>query len=187
MKALTSGVGIPHAFIADSESVQFARSLTMENAKFLRAVIRLQQTFGEQLSEFIRLLWKNEYSEEKQEIKNIDKNKDDKKSNKKKFDDIDIIDNIDPNDITVLFPSPAALNSSNLNDQISNTQTIIEYISDITVGTDDDKKAVKFKHELAKKFLTNIPWDVVDQIVKDIEMSKAKDNLTKGEEPESQY
>jgi len=194
MKALTSGVGIPHAFIADSENVQFARSLTMENAKFLRTVIRIQQTFGEQASELVQKLWENEYDEETKEkepktgsSKDTTSIKESEKKPTEKISDSDFVASINASDIIVKFPSPAALNTTNLSEQISNTQTVIDYITEITIGTDDEKKTLAFKHEMAKKLLTNIPWEMVEEILKKMDVDASKEGLSKGKEEETDY
>jgi hypothetical protein len=60
-KAIISGMGVPAAFLGYSEEVAFARSLSMDNGRFLRRTVRLQKHYGQQASQLVRILYENEY------------------------------------------------------------------------------------------------------------------------------
>ena len=191
MKALTAGTGIPHAFIADSEAVQFARSLTMENAKFLRSVVRRQQNYGEQFSILIQILYRNEYGDiEAQESTDKEKKKKTKKTEaekiEKKVDSNDAVVLIDIYKLFVRFPPPASLNVTNLSDQINNMSIVMDFLVSLTVGDNDEAKVRYFRLAMAKELMTTIPWDKVEKILKEVEEKKAKKTLDRkdGEDEE---
>jgi hypothetical protein len=196
MKGLTSGVGIPHAFIADSESVQFARSLSMENAKFLRAVVRLQKKFGKQFSHLLQLLWRNEYElsdpvdvqkgtvlppSESEET--VVPQSDTDEINEEDIEDIHIV----IEKLRIVFPSPASLNTTNTNEQISASQSIIDFIASIVCGpegeTDADMLVRAMKMEVAKKYVRLIDWDEVMEMLKAAKKNKIQFKLDEEDKP----
>jgi hypothetical protein len=60
-KAIIAGTGVPAAFLGYSEEIAFARSLTMDNGRFLRRVIRHQKHYGSSATQVVQALWRNEY------------------------------------------------------------------------------------------------------------------------------
>jgi hypothetical protein len=226
LKALTAGVGIPHAFIADTDTIQFAKTLTMENAKFLRSVVIKQRTYGDQFSQMLRILYRNEYDAEQRDIGSIEKDEekdinkheeddfkngikgkmflksdDDKKKKKKKSDeeknkkkdeedknnngikdededDIEI-SLIDRDLIYIRFPSPASLNTTNMSEQIGNTTGILDFLTEITVGSSDENLARGFKERLARELIKTVPWDKIDRIIEDMKVESVRKALKK--------
>jgi len=152
MKGLLSGVGIPSSFVGELENVQFAKSLAQENSRFLRGVIRYQKKYGEQFSELVSKLYNNEYPDE---------------------------DGIDE-ELVASFPSPASLNTTNLSEQISNAGGVIDYITEISVGRDDDKVVNAFKKEISKDFLPSVPWNRIDEVLQVLKKDAMKEKIKTG-------
>jgi hypothetical protein len=166
LKTLNSGVGIPHAFVNDSESVQFARSLTMENAKFLRSVIRKSKKFTEQFTELLQKLYINEFD-------NYNGYSDETGKESEEIDKIDI------ENIFIKFPSPAALNMTNLNEQINNSSTIVDQLSNLLVEDENDMKLMKkVKLGIAKNYISLVDWDIMADILTKAKQDNIKENLT---------
>ena len=173
LKTLTSGIGVPHAFIADSEQVQFAKSLTMENAQFLRRVVTYGKCFSRQFSHLMQILYVNEYLSnlynqdgiKKEDID--DKKKDSKKKDKeeKKIKNLLNDEKIDIDDIRVVFPTPLSLSNTSMGEQIQGVTSIIDYMTELFVGTDDQQLTRTYKLMLAKKLIKSLPWEEAAELV----------------------
>lgn len=160
LKAMISGLGIPPEFLSYSEQTEFARSLAMQNGKFVRAIIVKQKIFAEQFSTLMRLLYENEFL-----------NNDNDKNNDNKF---------DTNRIRVEFPSPSSLNMTNLSEQISNSTQIIDFITNTLVGENetDEKLKTEVKREVSKKILPSFDWDMYEDLLTKCKANVTKENLT---------
>jgi hypothetical protein len=60
-KTMISGMGVPASMLNYAEEIDFARSISMANGKFVRSVVRLQRGMGESFSSVFRRLYRNEY------------------------------------------------------------------------------------------------------------------------------
>ena len=177
-KAIIGGMGVPAAFVGYSEEVAFARSLTMDNGRFLRRVIRHQKHFGRAASRLFRMLWRNEFStlEElvggEREGESAEKKGTDKKE--------DPLHDLDVNKISVIYPSPATLNMTNLADAINQGEPVAEFIvNNVGNGKEDDVKG-ELKRMVLKDLMPQIHWNKYEDMLVAAEEKAARDKAIKG-------
>jgi hypothetical protein len=60
-KNIIAGTGVPASMVSAAEDVPFARSLSMDNGRFVRRTVRHQRHYGNQASQLVRMVYKNEY------------------------------------------------------------------------------------------------------------------------------
>lgn len=140
LNTLISGMGIPKEFLSITDQTEFARSLAMQNGKFVRSIIVKQKVFAEQFTQFIRLLYENEFDNSK----------------------------VDSDKIKIEFPSPASLNMTNLNEQIGNSQTTIQFFLDTLIGEQTEENKEKYaiaKRVFTKEILSNFDWEKWETIL----------------------
>ena len=158
-KAMISGMGIPASFLSYADEMEFARSVSMMNGMFLRMIVGYQKSLGDAFSETYRTLYKNEYG-------NIAANTEDE--NKSIIFDYDLIE--------AVFPCPATLNMTNLNEQIGSSQTVVEYVLNTLIGTSDqneDKRDYLTK-EVTKDIMTNIDWAHYEEMLDRYKVEKVE-------------
>jgi hypothetical protein len=182
-KAMISGMALPSSLIQETDQVDFARSLAMINGRFLRSVISLGKQFGFFFTEIFVKLYKNEYGNE---IINDTLNKQkDKNENNNLF--------IDYTKISVKFPSPAALNMTNLLDIIGSARDISDFITTNIVGQNaGDKTRDRVYRIITKELVKNIDWDKFEKLVKENKINEIEDELERkiekaGNEGEEEY
>ena len=163
-KSIIAGTGVPAAFVGYSEEIAFARSLTMDNGRFLRRVIKHQTYCGRSATDLVRLLWENEFTDlkdrEKNEIQD-DENEDNKEKNVKEETntDTDGKNVVKASSIVVKFPSPATLNISNLTEQMQQVDTYSDFIGRVMIGdTEDANYKRSFIESVVKDLLPSVPW-----------------------------
>ena len=147
-KAIIGGMGVPAAFVGYSEEVAFARSLTMDNGRFLRRVVRHQKHYGRAMTQLIRILWKNEYNDLEELLgskRKVGTDEERKKSEEvgseetqdsKARDTMEELE-VDVDKIFVRYPSPATLNMTNLSDAINIGQPIADFIVETIASTEE--------------------------------------------------
>lgn len=160
-RSIITGMNCPATYIDATTEVDFARSLTMMNNPFVRAIINDQEEASEFFSNVVRALYKNEFSNKE------------KKRRRKKSDNV-LVDNFDVEKIFLRFPSPIYLLLGNLNDQINNAQGTMEFITGLYFPEDPsgqsndlahERRKTNFKKRLAKEsFLQTMDWDKFDKI-----------------------
>jgi hypothetical protein len=180
-----SGIGLPAAYLTEVDNVDFAKALSMQNARFIRDIVSEQNTFGYGYSELLKKLYMKEFAAELSSKGNDDDSNGKEKTTTRLFD----VDSIEAR-----FPSPVSLNMTNLNDQIGNLTTLIDALSEVIDVKSEDKDAATpiFKREMFRKYLPNVNWEDVDGIVakvkKEILTSKIKAKQPEGdgsEEPDA--
>ena len=182
-KSIITGMNVPSTYIDASSEIDFARTLTMSNNPFVRAIINDQDEFGEFFSNVIRELYRNEYGNEKKKRRRRS-SKVPTKIAKNKISEISDV-NIDS--ISIRFPTPIYLVLGNTNEQIQNSQNIIEFITsyyfpDDPTGQnnsyDRELQKAKFKKRLAKQhFLQTMDWKQYDKIFEDIIIESNKEAI----------
>lgn len=174
-KSMVAGTGTPASFVNDSESVQYARSLSMENAKYLRGCVRRQGPYGDQASELFQRLFVNEYIDDLEDSKKLEG----KKGREDELENVKLFEKIAIQSLRLDFPSPASLNTTNISDQISSADPIISSILQIMFGEGSESKPQykAMKKMLAKKFIKNIDWDEIEEMFKQAEIDSAKESL----------
>lgn len=169
LRSAISGTGVPYNFIDASNDIDFARSLAMQNQGFVKKVIIYQKLFGEYFTKIARKLWDNEFiiSNEDKHIKQV------KEENSEE-------NTINSQDILVSFPAPAALNINTVNEQLSSSEQLMTYLSELYYGDEEVEERRVFKKNLAKNiYLKNIDWDLVEKVFKESKVDLIEDKLKK--------
>lgn len=163
-KSMLNGIGVPPSLIDSLENVDYARTLSAQNANFLRSVIKYQKKYTKPFSILFRKLYDNEF-----------KFSSDKKEDK---DSLDINTDL----IMVEFPSPATLNSSNLSDQIQvangNADTILNALEPQKLdGSNNDEREI-IRGEILKDLLPAVDWEKYKKILNTKKMEIIKNNVS---------
>jgi hypothetical protein len=170
LKAQISGMGCPSTFIDYTEQVEFAKTLTMQNGKFIRSTINYQKSYGEQWSKFLRILYKNEYLNSKEDELSA-KETDDKN------------ESVVLEKIIVKFQIPSSLNVTNIVEQINNAQNVIDFIVNTYISETEENTDIKkfeFKKMVTKDFVPSIDWNKYDQLLAKVEIRAKEIELEKG-------
>lgn len=182
LKSIITGMNVPYNYIDSTAEIDFARSLTMTNNPFVRAIINDQEEFGQFYSKIIRELYKNEFIQDKAEKKK--KRTKATKTKKNSYLSINI------EELELRFPTPIYLVLGNMNEQVQNAQQMAEFITttyypeDPTgqagLGYDYELKKANFKKKIYKKhFLPSLEWDSYDEIFKEVDQEAMSDGIEK--------
>ena len=176
-KSMMNGMYIPSNLIDSMVEVDYARTLSAQNANFVRSVVQYQMHLQKDFSNLIKKLYKNEY-----------RFNDDGTSNE--------LEKIDVDKIEVTFPSPASLNMTNMQEQINTASTMADELSLILVpakqdGSTDDLR-MRVKAEVFKKFFPGFDYAFFEEMInKDLAISSAretiKDKLLNGDQDQGGY
>ena len=147
--AMMSGMGVPRQLIDATAELDFARTVSAQNALFVRSVIKYQKAFTAPFSRIYQILYVNEnrfIGEKEAEPEKT----------------------IDVNAIQVRFPSPASLAMSNLSDQIQAADGNAEFIASqllppVSDGTNEDPR-VELKALIVKDLLPSIDWEKYEKL-----------------------
>ena len=179
IRSIITGMNVPYNYIDSSSEIDFARTLTMTNNPFVRAIINDQEDFGNFYSSVIRELYKNEFIPANQQNK--------KQKAKIQKDKKRISVSVDIDKIELRFPSPIYLVLGNTNEQISNAQQTIDFLTMYYYPDDptgekntyqNELNKANFKRQLAKKcFLQTLDWDMYDSIYKDVKNDEIENSL----------
>jgi hypothetical protein len=199
-KTMISGIGVPSAFLNYSEDVEFARSLAMQNGRFVRSIVVLQKCFGKGFTRLYRTLYRNEYPSEaeKRESKPTatPKTKGEGEGKpaplllgeaapkpKGKAEDRAQTYEIEARLIEVRFPSPASLNTTNMTEQVNNSQTVVDFIVATLAGDDTPEDAKReLKLQVTKDLVTTVDWARYENMAKDARIKAKRDALLSNEE-----
>ena len=205
-KGVVSGTGVPAAFIGYSEEVAFAKSLTMENGRFLRRVVRFQKHYSRSVTKLFRALWRNEYyslegilgekpvaqeTSKKSESKRRGRavvvlDKDSKKNDDHGINDENLIisranfDQIDERQIFIRYPSPATLNMTNLADAINQATPVIEFIVDIVASSESDGIKSSLKRAVTKDKMPQIDWGRYEKFLETARKDPQRESAIEG-------
>ena len=184
-KAIIGGMGVPAAFVGYSEEVAFARSLTMDNGRFLRRVVRHQKHYGRAMSQLMRLLWRNEYMELEELIgTKKGSKKDDEEKDKVGSGSIDTESDtedskakdameeleIDISKIFVRYPSPATLNMTNLADAINQGQPVADFITETVAAAEEEEVKGELKKRVIQDLMPQIHWEKYGKMLDDAKL-----------------
>lgn len=179
LKSIITGMNVPYNYIDSTAEIDFARSLTMTNNPFVRAIINDQEEFGEFYSKVIRELYKNEFMQDTSG-----------KKKRRKKDDISYL-SVNIENLELRFPTPIYLVLGNMNEQVQNAQQMTEFITTTYFPEDPTGQSIqdpyrneimksKFKKELYKKhFLPSLEWDAFDEIYELINQEDVNDSIEK--------
>ena len=175
-----SGIGLPAAYLTEVENIDFAKSLAMQNSRFIRDIVAEQVLFGFGYSELLRKLYMKEHGSELKEQKKANASAERKKEKSS-------IHLLNIESIEVKFPSPVSLNMTNMNDQINNLNTLVDSLTEVLDIKADDKDAATpiFKREMYKKYLPNLNWDEIDDIMAKVKRDLQESKIKKMSAPDS--
>ena len=160
--SMLNGIGVPRALIDAMNDLDFARTLSSQNANFVRSVIRYQKLLTDPFSRMFRRLYENEY----------------KFSNNKENDSMKLID---INAIKVRFPSPATLNMNNISEQIQAVSGNAEFIAQQLIpqkadGSNDDIR-MKLQAKIVQDLLPGIDWEKYEAFKNDINIDGTEETI----------
>lgn len=179
-----SGMGVPSSFTNDVENTDFAKTLSMQNSRFIRDIVSEQSILGTGYTNLLRRIWQIENTVAQAETKgdasdfaksDAAQDREAEKAREKKAELTNEL-NIDISGIQAIFPSPLSLNMTNLSEQIDNvsrvTDTLVEAVPEIT----EEQKPVfttLFKKHMFRRFISGLDWEDHDELI-----SKALKDLT---------
>ena len=193
-KAMISGLGVPSQMLNYSDEMEFARSVSMQNSMFLRSVISKQKKLTPPFTSLYRDLYNNEFGsslypfvdekdiQKKEKIySSFLKNKEDELMKDPNGKDEDSNkDSIELERIEVKFPSPSSLNATNLSEQISTGQGIVQAVTDIMLnqnGQVDEDHKHQFTVAIAKKYMPNVDWEDLEEIYQSTRIEGATEKM----------
>jgi hypothetical protein len=164
--SMMSGIGIPRNLIDATKELDFARTLSAQNANFVRAVIKYQKKLTLPFTRLYRKLYENEY-----------RYANDGKSG--------VLSMIDIKDINITFPSPATLNMTNMTDQLNAAETNAEFYSNTLVtpnadGSNEREKSL-LKSEIIKDLLPGVDWEKYEKMKENLQIEASREKIGKTE------
>lgn len=175
-KSMIQGTGLPQALIEASDSIEFARQITAQNAQFCRRVINYQKQLTPGFNDLVRLLYKYEYQY------SLDANNQ--------------LEEIDLSKISIQFPSPGSLNLANMIEQLSQVDTAADYITKRFIPDKMDQsnidEQITFKTRVIEKMTPQINWSEFDELYKSFKDEFDREQLLAGinippEQTDNQY
>ena len=157
---MLSGIGVPTNLIDSVNDISFARTLSAQNSNFVRNVIRDQKLLTPCFSRMLQILYKNEYKYSDNGETNLEST-------------------IDNSTIKVHFPSPAALNMSNITEQIQVTDQNADFIASQIIqpkadGSTEDTR-IKLKSAIVRDLMPGIDWDKYEKLKDRLELESKKE------------
>jgi len=160
--SMLSGIGVPRTLIDATKEVDFARTLSAQNANFVRNVIKYQKRFTAPFTKLYRRLYQNEY----------------------KFTDngeSETLDFINIKDIKVKFPSPATLNITNLTDQLQIADGVADIAASQLFPPDaqglDEPKRLKLKSRILQDLVPGLDWEKFKEYAEDVRLDAVKEDI----------
>ena len=152
-----NGTGVPSVIMNYINEADFAKTLVMANAKQLRRVMMFQDSLNEDITEMYQKIML--YSS-----------------------DIPIDDILD---FTFKFQRPKTLPNNNLVDIIGYGDQLLDFIEKTVFGQfaeetpDLNLMKDEFRRSMSRKVLSMLPWEVVDDVLKETKLKINKDKLNK--------
>ena len=152
-----NGTGVPSVIMNYINEADFAKTLVMANAKQLRRVMMFQDSLNEDITEMYQKIML--YSS-----------------------DIPIDDILD---FTFKFQRPKTLPNNNLVDIIGYGDQLLDFIEKTVFGQfaeetpDLNLMKDEFRRSMSRKVLSMLPWEVVDDVLKETKLKINEDKLSK--------
>lgn len=148
-RSMVGGTGVPEAYLNSRTDMEFAKQMSMQNANFIRKIIPWQQALGRSFTELVLNLYNRIYTEEILTF----------------------------NDVELYFPRPSSLNNENMNSNISNVQTKVEFIVNGLISSEDLNRQQIMKGKLYKEFTPQIDWTKVEELQEEMEIELKRKEL----------
>ena len=152
-----NGTGVPSVIMNYINEADFAKTLVMANAKQLRRVMMFQDSLNEDITEMYQKIML--YSS-----------------------DIPIDDILD---FTFKFQRPKTLPNNNLVDIIGYGDQLLDFIEKTVFGQfaeetpDLNLMKDEFRRSMSRKVLSMLPWEVVDDVMRETKLKINEDKLSK--------
>jgi len=158
LKSILTGLGVPPEVIG-YENAEFARSLSMQNGKFVRSIVSYQLIFGITMTNLIRKLISKTYK----------------------------IEEIDWNVIDIKFPKPSFLNMEHEMQSINNKIEMVDRIYALILSDSIQNEAEKaiIKREISKQIIVDIDFPLYEKIIENARRAFVKENLGKLKDQDS--
>lgn len=155
-RVMVNGTGVPNALYNNYGSeVDYARTLSMANGRFIRLIVSYQLDFEEPLTKFMQILCKNDidYSNNTDGSYNIDS-------------------------INVSLPSPTTLNLTNSIDLYASVNQMVENIIHTMFGDDQNDPALirTVRKKLVRNYMPNIDWEYIEKLIEQAAIESATEN-----------
>ena len=153
---MINATGVPSVIMNYINEVDFAKTLTMANSKFIGRVISYQLDLNGPTTELYKMIIKYSNTSIPEEI----------------------IEQFE-----FIFNPPKTLNTMNLSDILNNTDQLVSYMIKIMTGenADQTQDSNKIKDKvykiLAKNYLPMLDWAAAEEAIKDAKIEIAKENI----------
>jgi 6-pyruvoyl-tetrahydropterin synthase len=168
-QAFINGTGVPSVIMNYINEADFAKTLVMANAKQVRRVMMYQDSFNEDLTELYQKILYYCTDFELEDIANF----------------------------TYTLMRPKTLPNNNLVDLLGYGEQILDFIEKSEFGQYAEETPElnnlkdSFRQIMSRKVLPMLPWEVVDDILKEIKLSNVENQLSKtsdnNDTPDSEY
>lgn len=165
------GSGLPSELLAGTNQVDFAQSLSMRTARFLRRIIPMQNQANRGLKNTVVAVINSD--EKYTDVNNTDEES-------KKF---DIKANFDPKYLTVSFAKPLSMMSQMYSDKIGTFTTFADFIAKTVTNIADETDPIysAFKQSVVAEYMNEIDWKKFEDLLNTIkEQSKMEKITTSG-------
>jgi hypothetical protein len=156
-ESYVNGTGVPSVIMNYINEADFAKTLVMANAKHLRRVMMYQDNFSEDLTALYQKILCYCTDIELENIANF----------------------------RYTLQRPKTLPNNNLVDMIGYGDQILDFIEKSVFGQfaeetpELNSSKDLFRKEMSKKVLPMLPWELVDEIIEDVNMEIVKDRVGK--------
>jgi hypothetical protein len=156
-ESYVNGTGVPSVIMNYINEADFAKTLVMANAKHLRRVMMYQDNFSEDLTAMYQKILCYCTDIELENIANF----------------------------RYTLQRPKTLPNNNLVDMIGYGDQILDFIEKSVFGQfaeetpELNSSKDLFRKEMSKKVLPMLPWELVDEIIEDVNMEIVKDRVGK--------
>ena len=166
LRSIIMAFGYPAALVDDYQSVEFAKTVAMQNIDVAKATYDAQLEINPDLTKLVQLLIRYELPD---------------------FEGVE--------DIKVQLNPPSVITYEMNRDRISSVEDVTTALADLVVApegeTIEGKRRRLFKLEMYKQNMPNLDWASIENIAKKIQVDakteEQEDKLSKGDENNEQY
>lgn len=136
-----SSTGVPSVMMSYVNEADYSRTLVMANAKFMSRVASYQSDFNGPLTDLYKKILKFSTDWDSEKIERL----------------------------VYKLHTPKTLNNTNINDQISNAESILTFMVENMLGREadltDDDRILKDKlfNDMMREYLPQLPWKLMDE------------------------
>ena len=169
------GSGLPSELLAGTNQVDFAQSLSMRTARFLRRIIPMQNQSNRGLKNTVIGIIN---SDEKYSTNT------DNTDESKKF---DIKSNFDPKYLTVSFAKPLSMMSQMYSDKIGTFATFADFIAKTVTNISDETDPIysAFKQSVVAEYMNEIDWKKFEDLLNTIKEQSKLDKINTSDTPDA--